>query len=166
MRTRKARNSRSGSSKPGESLDTIDNQVHHFDNHVVEFKGFRDACHPPCREPPDRDPQRRHDHTCLADPGGAGQALWRVDMQPGATGPLHTFDAEQVWTVVDGGATVDLEGEKLIVMPGDTVVMPAAAPRRVCADPEVGFAAIVAASPGAWASAPDGTGKTVAAWTV
>lgn len=106
--------------------------------------------------------------TTLASPtlGGAGQALWRVDMQPGATGPLHTFDAEQLWTVVDGGATVELEGEKLIVMPGDTVVMPAAAPRRVCADPEVGFAAIVAASPGAWASAPDGTGKTVPAWTV
>ena len=106
--------------------------------------------------------------TTLASPtlGGAGQALWRVDMQPGATGPLHTFDAEQLWTVVDGGATVELEGEKLIVMPGDTVVMPAAAPRRVCADPEVGFAAIVAASPGACASAPDGTGKTVPAWTV
>ena len=106
--------------------------------------------------------------TTLASPtlGGAGQALWRVDMQPGATGPLHTFDAEQLWTVVDGGATVELEGEKLIVMPGDTCVMPAAAPRRVCADPEVGFAAIVAASPGAWASAPDGTGKKVPAWTV
>lgn len=106
--------------------------------------------------------------TTLASPtlGGAGQAVWRVDMQPGSTGPLHTFDAEQVWTVVDGGATVELDGEKLTVMPGDTVVMPAAAPRRVCADPEQGFAAIVAASPGACASAPDGTGKTVPAWTV
>ncbi|AJC54276.1 hypothetical protein GZL_01680 [Streptomyces sp. 769] len=68
--------------------------------------------------------------------------------------------------MVDGGATVELDGETLIVVPGDTVVMPAAAPRRVCADPEVGFAAIVAASPGACATAPDGTGKTVPAWTV
>ncbi|MEV0282329.1 AraC family ligand binding domain-containing protein [Streptomyces sp. NPDC050610] len=144
----------------------IDNQVHHFDNHVVEFKGFRDACHPPCREPPVRDPQRRPDHTCLADTGGRWTgsvarryATWRH-------GPLHTFDAEQVWTIVDGSATVELKGEKLIVVPGDTVVMPAAAPRRVYAAPEAGFAAIVAATPGACASAPDGTGKTVPAWTV
>ncbi|NEY30667.1 cupin domain-containing protein [Streptomyces sp. PRKS01-65] len=106
--------------------------------------------------------------TTLASPtlGGAGQALWRVDMRPGAAGPLHAFDAEQVWTVLEGGATVELEGEKLIVVPGDTVVIPAAAPRRVCADPEAGFAAIVTAAPGACASAPDGTGKTVPSWTI
>jgi quercetin dioxygenase-like cupin family protein len=105
--------------------------------------------------------------TTLASPtlGGAGHAVWRVDMRPGAAGPLHTFDVEQVWTVVDGGATVELDGEKLLVIPGDTVVMPAAASRRVYADPEQGFAAIVAASPGAVASTPDGT-ETTPAWTV
>ncbi|MDJ1132886.1 cupin domain-containing protein [Streptomyces iconiensis] len=106
--------------------------------------------------------------TTLASPtlGGAQHALWRVDMQPGATGPLHAFDAEQVWTVVDGGATVELDGEKFTVAPGDTVVLPAAVPRRISAAPEAGFAAIVAASPGASASTPNGTGKTVPAWTV
>ncbi|MFF0445144.1 cupin domain-containing protein [Streptomyces sp. NPDC004609] len=106
--------------------------------------------------------------TTLASPtlGGAGQALWRVDMRPGAAGPLHTFDAEQVWTVLDGGATVELDGERLTVRPGDTIVMPATAPRRVHADPDAGFAAIVAAPPGAYAAAPDGTGRTVPPWTV
>lgn len=38
-------------------------------------------------------------------------------MRPGATGPPHTFDAEQVWTVLDG--------EALALSPGDTVVLPA-----------------------------------------
>jgi len=106
--------------------------------------------------------------TTLASPtlGGAGMALWRVDMRPGATGPLHTFDAEQVWTVLDGGATLELDGEKHVLVPGDTVVMPAEVPRRVQADPEVGFAAMVAAPPGAAASAPGGTEKSVPAWTV
>lgn len=94
--------------------------------------------------------------TTLASPaqGGAGHSLWRVDMRPGATGALHAFDAEQVWTVVEGGATVELDGEALSVVPGDTVVMPAAAPRRVYADSETGFAGVVAAPPGSSASAP------------
>ncbi|MFI6283378.1 cupin domain-containing protein [Streptomyces sp. NPDC051018] len=106
--------------------------------------------------------------TTLASPtlGGAGQALWRVDMRPGAEGPLHTIDAEQVWTVLDGGATVELAGERLTVRPGDTIVMPATVLRRVHADPDAGFAAIVSAPPGAHAAAPDGTGRTVPPWTV
>ncbi|MEU6227170.1 cupin domain-containing protein [Streptomyces sp. NPDC047042] len=106
--------------------------------------------------------------TTLASPtlGGAGLAVWRVDMRPGATGPLHVFDAEQVWTVLDGGATVEIEGGTHVLVPGDTVVMPAEVARRVYADPEAGFAAIVAAAPGAGASAPGGTEKTVPAWVV
>jgi quercetin dioxygenase-like cupin family protein len=106
--------------------------------------------------------------TTLASPtlGGAEHSVWRVDMRPGATGPLHAFDAEQVWTVVEGGATVALDGEAVVVVPGDTVVIPAVVRRRICADPEAGFAAIVAASPGASASTPDGAGGTVPAWTV
>ncbi|HTS99814.1 MAG TPA: cupin domain-containing protein [Streptosporangiaceae bacterium] len=103
--------------------------------------------------------------TTLASPsqGGAGQALWRVDMRPGQAGPPHAFDAEQVWTVLDGGATVDLDGQPLAVGPGDTVVMPAGVPRRVTADPAAGLAAIVAAPAGARASTPGGE-KLVPAW--
>ncbi|MFJ7420552.1 cupin domain-containing protein [Streptomyces uncialis] len=106
--------------------------------------------------------------TTLASPtqGGTQLALWRVDMRPGAAGPLHVFDVEQVWTVVRGGASVELGVEQLVVVPGDTVLMPPAVPRRVSADPVLGFGAIVAASPGAHASAPDGTGRTVPGWTV
>ncbi|MEU2791715.1 cupin domain-containing protein [Streptomyces sp. NPDC007100] len=106
--------------------------------------------------------------TTLASPtlGGAGHAVWRVDMQPGARGPLHTFDAEQVWTVVGGRATVELDDEQLLVEPGDTLVMPAAVPRRISADAQEGFAAIVAATPGASASVPGSADKTVPPWTV
>jgi quercetin dioxygenase-like cupin family protein len=104
--------------------------------------------------------------TTLASPtlGGAGQALWRVEMRPGAAGPLHAFDVDQVWTVLAGGATVELDGERLAVAPGDTVVMPAAAPRRVVADPQAGFTAIVTAPGGARATTPDGTDHGVPPW--
>src|SRR5688500_17413849 len=94
--------------------------------------------------------------TTIASPtlGGSRTALWRVEMVPGASGPLHWFDVEQVWTVLDGGATVDLDGEPVTVGAGDTVVMPAQMPRRVHADPDAGFTAIVTASGGALASTP------------
>ena len=97
--------------------------------------------------------------TTLASPtqGGAGQAVWRVDMRPGQAGPLHAIDTEQVWTVLDGGATVELDGQALAVGPGDTLNLPADAPRRVSADPVAGFAAIAVAPAGTRAYTLDGT---------
>src|SRR5258708_13290107 len=87
--------------------------------------------------------------TTLASPtqGGAGHAVWRVDMRPGQAGPLHAIDTEQVWTVLDGGATVELDGQELTVSPGDTLVLPADAPRRARADPAAGFPALAAPPP-------------------
>lgn len=97
--------------------------------------------------------------TTLASPGqgGAGQAVWRVDMRPGQAGPLHAFDTELVWTVLDGSATVELDGETLTVQPGDTLILPADAPRRITAGPAAGFAAIAAAPAGTRAYPLDGT---------
>lgn len=88
--------------------------------------------------------------------GGATLAVWRVEMAPDAAGPVHTFDVEQVWTTLEGAATIDLDGEPVVVGPGDTVVMPAGAQRRVHADPAAGFTAVVAASAGAHARTPGG----------
>jgi quercetin dioxygenase-like cupin family protein len=105
--------------------------------------------------------------TTLASPsqGGARQAVWRVDMRPGQAGPRHAIDTEQVWTVLAGGASVDLDGEVIAVEPGDTLILPADVPRQVSADPAAGFAAIVAAPAGARACAP-GAAPVTPAWTV
>jgi quercetin dioxygenase-like cupin family protein len=85
--------------------------------------------------------------TTLASPtqGGSEYAVWRVDMTPGASGPRHAFDTDQVWTVLDGGARIDLADETVAVAAGDTVIMPADAQRQVFADADHGFAAIVCA---------------------
>jgi quercetin dioxygenase-like cupin family protein len=117
--------------------------------------------------------------TTLASPtqGGAGQSVWRVDMRPGQAGPRHAIGAEQIWTVLDGGAAVDLDGQVLTVGSGDTLILPADAPRRVSADSATGFAAIVAAPAGSRAYVLDGTrvapgcavpdgDKLVPAWVV
>lgn len=98
--------------------------------------------------------------TTFASPtqGGASRSLWRVDAKPGAEGPVHDFDAEQVWTWLTGSATVELGGETYQVTAGDTVVMPPRTVRRVLADPDEGYAAVVTAPAGAKALTADGDG--------
>jgi quercetin dioxygenase-like cupin family protein len=70
-------------------------------------------------------------------------------MQPAQAGPLHAWDTELVWTVLAGGAAIELGGETLAVGPGDTLIMPPDVPRQVTADALAGLAAIVAAPAGA-----------------
>ncbi|TDD86074.1 cupin domain-containing protein [Actinomadura rubrisoli] len=97
--------------------------------------------------------------TTLATPtqgGTSGIAVWRVDMAAGKTGPRHAFDTEQVWTFLEGSATVDLDGRELEIGPGDTVVLPAGAARQMTSDPGTGFAAVVAAPAGCLVYDPDG----------
>ena len=115
--------------------------------------------------------------TTLASPtqGGAEQPVWRVDMGPGAAGPTHVIDAQQIWTVLDGAAVVDVDGDSIQITAGDTVVIPADAQRRITAD-HAGLSAIVVAPAGMRAYAPgvdvsstcavpDGD-KLVPAWTI
>ncbi|WP_433435730.1 cupin domain-containing protein [Nonomuraea sp. CA-141351] len=99
--------------------------------------------------------------TTLASPtqGGAGQAVWRVDAKPGMVGPVHAFDAELVWTWLDGAAVVELGGERVEVGAGDTMVLPANVSRQMFADPVRGFVSIVVAPPGAEAYNPDGVSE-------
>lgn len=82
--------------------------------------------------------------TTLVSPtqGGSPQALWRVAAAPGAAGPRHTNDRPQVWTILTGAATVDVDGEKTELAAGDTVVLPADASRQVFADAATGYTAL------------------------
>jgi quercetin dioxygenase-like cupin family protein len=104
--------------------------------------------------------------TTFASPtqGGASRSLWRVEARPGAAGPVHDFDAEQVWSWIAGAATVELGGETHTVTAGDTVVMPARTVRRVLADPDVGYTAVVTAPAGARAMSADGADLGVPPW--
>ncbi len=96
--------------------------------------------------------------------GAAGLAVWHVDMVAGAAGPRHTFDVEQVWTVLDGAAVVELDGHSLPVTPGDTIVLPAGVSRRVLSDPADGATFVVAAPGGARVSTDDGREPFVPEW--
>ena len=92
--------------------------------------------------------------TTLASPtlGGATRPLWRVDMPPGAAGPTHTIDAEQIWTVIAGGATIHLADEVATVTTGDTVIIAPDAERQLTADRKSGLTAIVTSPAGTTAT--------------
>ena len=96
--------------------------------------------------------------TTLASPaqGGAGLAVWRMDITPGAAGPVHAYDTEQVWTVISGAATVELDGGAIKLAPGDTLVIPAGATRQMIAGPQAGVSAISVTPAGTRAYSPAG----------
>lgn len=83
----------------------------------------------------------------LASPtqGNSSQAVWRVEMAAGHAGPLHGIDAEQVWTVLAGGANIEAGADHASLGTGDTIVLPADVSRRITADKEEGLVAIVTA---------------------
>jgi quercetin dioxygenase-like cupin family protein len=103
--------------------------------------------------------------TTLGSPtlGGATRPIWRVEMPAGSAGPVHTIDAEQIWTVLSGGAAVQLGGEEVRVSAGDTLVLGPDVERQLTADADQGLTAIVTSAPGSIAVA--GGNRIQPPWT-
>ncbi|OPC83751.1 hypothetical protein B4N89_24935 [Embleya scabrispora] len=82
--------------------------------------------------------------TTYASPtqGGTDTVLWRVDMPPAVSGPLHAIDTEQIWTVIAGALTVTIDNDQSTATAGDTLILPANTPRQLHSHPESGFSAI------------------------
>lgn len=79
--------------------------------------------------------------TTLASPtlgGTQDMSLWRVQARAGTVGPVHTFDTEQIWTLVSGDALFVVDGETFALNAGDTIHLAAHATRQmnIAADAE------------------------------
>lgn len=80
--------------------------------------------------------------TTLASPtlSGAGEvSVWRVEMAAGQEGPVHVFDAEQVWLVVAGQPTIEVEDGLFTLATGDALQIPANVTRQVRAGDGAAF---------------------------
>jgi quercetin dioxygenase-like cupin family protein len=97
---------------------------------------------------------------------GASLAMWKVTMVPGQRGPEHTFDTEQVWTVIRGRAQAVTGEAAEILLAGDTAVFPAGQPRQVVCVGAEPFEAIVACAAGARASTPADGDRGTPPWIV
>jgi quercetin dioxygenase-like cupin family protein len=87
--------------------------------------------------------------------GDNSLAVWRTEMVPGASGPLHATDVEQVVVVVDGRLLAVVDGVERVLEPGDAVVLAAGTVRRLANAGDLPVVTFTAAQPGAMATAGD-----------
>lgn len=60
--------------------------------------------------------------------GSTELCLWRIDIAPGSTSPLHHLDCEELFLCLDGAAVVELPGDlpgRRPIAAGDCLVLPA-----------------------------------------
>src|SRR6476620_10807782 len=60
--------------------------------------------------------------------GAAQVSLWRLDLAPGSTSPLHYMDCEEVFVGLEGTALATVEGSERTLGPGDCLILPAGTP--------------------------------------
>jgi quercetin dioxygenase-like cupin family protein len=113
-------------------LGRFDNQVYDIDNLLVERSRIMEHLVKRANARTTVTPNATM--TTLASPtlgNTSGRSLWLVDMTAGATGPLHVFDTEQIWTLIDGHAAIEIAGVAHPLDTGDTLVIPGGAKRQV-----------------------------------
>ena len=83
-------------------------------------------------------------------PAATDVAVWRTEMAPGVSGPLHAVDTDQVVVVVEGNLSAEIDGRRCDVPTGDSLLLPAGSLRRLAAgDSEL--VTVTASAPGATA---------------
>jgi quercetin dioxygenase-like cupin family protein len=105
------------------------------------------------------------DVTGYASPSRGSQsvAAWRVVLSPGAGSPLHSLDTDQVFLILGGLGTFEVEGRRHQLKPGDTICVPPDHDFRVANEAESPFEAIVCMAAGGQARIGDGE-PFVAPW--
>src|SRR3954469_12980056 len=60
---------------------------------------------------------------------GAEQvSLWRLDLAPGSSSPLHYMDCEEVFLDLEGTVRATVDGCQHILRPGDCLILPPGTP--------------------------------------
>jgi len=67
--------------------------------------------------------------TGLAAPsrGATETCVWRIRLEPGTPGTLHSVDREEIFVALAGEAEAEVGGEAIVVRPGDALIIPAGA---------------------------------------
>ena len=65
--------------------------------------------------------------TSLATPsrGSSRTSVWQIEMPPSQQPTPHQLTDEEVFVVIEGTATVELDGERATAATGDAIVVPA-----------------------------------------
>ena len=101
--------------------------------------------------------------TTLASPTlgpTAGLSMWQVEMAAGAIGPRHAFDSEQLWTVLEGELSVEVDNQCCELAPGDTIVLAEGVKRQISARTAVRLLVCGRGDAAAWVSGEDASRGT------
>lgn len=65
--------------------------------------------------------------TSLATPtrGSTDNSVWEVSIPPGTAPTPHSLTREEIFVVLEGSASVTLDGQERSAAPGDAIVVPA-----------------------------------------
>jgi quercetin dioxygenase-like cupin family protein len=63
--------------------------------------------------------------------GSTELSAWRVTMRPGAEGPVHAIDREQIWMPLTGSLEFTVDGKAAVVGPGQAAILPVGEVRQV-----------------------------------
>jgi quercetin dioxygenase-like cupin family protein len=95
--------------------------------------------------------------------GSAELSVWHLAMQPGASGPAHAIDREQVYLITDGQLTIEIGGQEHLVAAGDAVIIPAGITRQVRSQGRAPATAVVSMAVGGRVTV-DGEDRGVLPW--
>lgn len=89
--------------------------------------------------------------------GATEVSLWRIELSPGSSSPLHQMDVEEVFLVVDGEAVAVVEETRSTIASGDCLIVPARTPFTLTAGDKGPFLAVACMTAGGQATMlPDG----------
>jgi mannose-6-phosphate isomerase-like protein (cupin superfamily) len=83
--------------------------------------------------------------------GATEVSLWRIELSPGASSPLHQMDVEEVFLGVSGSAVAVIDGTESTVGAGDCLILPARTPFTLTAGAEA-FQAVACMTAGGQAT--------------
>jgi quercetin dioxygenase-like cupin family protein len=95
--------------------------------------------------------------------GSAELSVWHLTMRPGARGPVHAVDREQVYLITDGQLTIKIGGQEHPAAAGDAVIIPPGITRQIRCPGPAPATAIVAMAVGGRAAV-DGEDRGLLPW--
>lgn len=88
--------------------------------------------------------------------GASETCVWRLTMPPGTPATPHAVDREEIFLVLSGAATIELDGSAQVLAAGDALVVPAGETLRLANPHAHPFTAVAVLPVGGQAVMPGG----------
>lgn len=101
--------------------------------------------------------------TRLATPslGSTELSTWKTRMEPGASGPVHRMNREQVWVPLSGTLLATVDEQTVRVGPGQALLLPAGESRQLRASEDAPVEVLVCMGAGGQAEVDNGGTRQV-----